>query len=212
MSSPATARIIPWVAPEISVAGEHGPLPPSTEEELDRLRRSAWEAGFTRGLEAGEAAALSEQRPHLLALQDGVKRVASILDLLAAPLAELDPVVEQQLAALACTVARHVVRRELQTDPGQIIAAVREAVELLPSSARDVRVRVHPDDAALLREKLAQPQTDRAWTLVEDPVLERGGCRVVTDHSQVDARVETRLGAAIAAVLGDSRLAAEPRE
>jgi len=37
-------------------------------------------------------------------------------------------------------------------------------------------------------------------------VLSRGGCRVTTENSTIDARVEQRLGSAIAAVLGDDRV------
>jgi len=41
---------------------------------------------------------------------------------------------------------------------------------------------------------------------VEDPVITRGGCRISSENSSIDAQVETRLGAAIAAVLGDERI------
>ena len=46
--------------------------------------------------------------------------------------------------------------------------------------------------------------------MIEDPVLGRGGCRVTTDTAQIDARLETRLGAAITHVLGSER--ADARE
>ena len=36
-------------------------------------------------------------------------------------------------------------------------------------------------------------------------MLPRGGCRVTSENSTIDATVEQRLGAAIAAVLGDER-------
>jgi flagellar assembly protein FliH len=68
---------------------------------------------------------------------------------------------------------------------------------------------LHPDDAALVRERLgaaASPAaSDRAWSIVEDPMLARGGCRVTSESSTIDAEVEQRLGAAIATVLGDER-------
>jgi flagellar assembly protein FliH len=193
-----------WIAPEISgpVANRRSKY---SQAELDVIGQDAWEAGFARGLEAGHVAALTQQRPQLQALQQQAARLQSILDLLATPLATLDDTVEIELANLACSIARHVVRRELRSDPAQIIGAVREAVGLLPVASRNVRVHLHPDDAAILREKLAEPQAERAWTLVEDPVLERGGCRVVTENSQIDARLESRIGAVIAAVLGDRR-------
>ena len=58
---------------------------------------------------------------------------------------------------LAVTIARQLVRRELRIDPAQVIAIIRETVALLPAAARDVRVHLHPEDAAVVREKLATP-------------------------------------------------------
>jgi flagellar assembly protein FliH len=127
---------------------------------------------------------------------------------LARPFHELDVQVEQQLVHLALTVGRQLVRRELRIDPAQVIAIIRETVALLPAAARDVRVHLHPEDAAIVREKLATPAAERAWTIVEDPVTTRGGCRVTTDTTQIDARLETRMNTAISAILGDERAAA----
>lgn len=198
------AAVTAWVPPDID-----GPVANRKSRysaaELDAVGRQAWEEGFARGLDAGQAAARQQQQAELLALQQRSRRLQEVLDFLAAPLAELDVAVEQQLVALACAVARHVVRRELHLDPAQVIAVVRETVALLPVGARDVRVHLHPEDAAILRERLAETHDRRAWSIVEDPVLQRGGCRVVTDDSQIDARVETRIGAVVASVLGDQR-------
>jgi flagellar assembly protein FliH len=44
--------------------------------------------------------------------------------------------------------------------------------------------------------------------ITEDPMMGRGGCRVVAESSTVDARLETRVGAVIAHVLGDERTGA----
>ena len=106
---------------------------------------------------------------------------------------------------LAVTIARQLVRRELRMDPAQVIAIIRETVALLPAAARDVRVHLHPEDASVVREKLATPGADRAWTIVEDPVMTRGGCRVTTDTAQIDARLETRIQSIMAAMLGEER-------
>jgi flagellar assembly protein FliH len=97
------------------------------------------------------------------------------------------------------------VRRELKTDPAQVIAIIRETVALLPAAARDVRVHLHPEDAAVVRERLATTTADRAWTIVEDPVMTRGGCKVTTDTALIDARIEARLNEVISAMLGDER-------
>ncbi len=193
-----------WALPAVEGPSIHrrGNL---TVGELEALERAAWQEAFTQGKEAGLAAARVETETRRKNLELQAARLASILDLLAQPLKQVDAEIEKQLVTLAFTVARQLVRRELKADPTQVIAVVRDTVALLPLAARNVRVHLHPEDAALLREKLATPSADRAWTLVEDPVQSRGGCRVTTENSQIDARLETRLGAALSALLGDER-------
>jgi len=203
MSEAAAANVLAWTLPKVE-----GPVVGRRRvEELDALEREAWEQGFAAGRADGRAAALAEQQAQGEALRARVQRLDGLLNLLARPLAELDEAVLRQLAMLSGAVARQLVRRELRTQPEQIIAVIRETVSLLPATARDVRIHLHPDDAALVRERLAEPATARAWTLIEDPVITRGGCRISGENSSIDAQVETRLGAAIAAVLGDERCA-----
>jgi len=117
----------------------------------------------------------------------------------------LDDAVGAQLAELALAIARQVVRRELKADPAQILTIVRETVQLLPLTARDVRIVLHPEDAALVRERLAPANTGRAWTIAEDPMITRGGCRVTSETGQIDARLEAQLASVIGAVLGEDR-------
>jgi flagellar assembly protein FliH len=72
-------------------------------------------------------------------------------------------------------------------------------------AARNVRLAVHPEDAALIRETLSLGDGESHLNIVEDPVLSRGGCKVVSDTSQIDASVEARLNAIISHVLGGQR-------
>lgn len=192
-----------WNAPNIE--GAASGRRPRTVRELQEAEEAVWQAVREEARAEGLAAARAELNQRNAQLDREFQRVAAMLDLLARPLARMDNDVETQLAELAIAIARQIVRRELRIDPTQVIAAVRETVALLPASARDVRVILHPEDAALVRQRLAAPHESVAWTLVEDPMLARGDCRVATDTAQVDARVENRLAAAIAAVLGDDR-------
>ncbi|MET0658247.1 MAG: flagellar assembly protein FliH [Steroidobacteraceae bacterium] len=180
-----------------------------TVSQLEQIERAAYEEAYAKGHAAGLAAAQAEEQMKLSQLTQKLARVDGILNTLARPLAEMDTEVERELLALASTLAKHLVRRELKIDPAQIVGVIRETVALLPVATRDVRVHLHPEDATLVREKLAAPQAERAWTIVEDPVLTRGGCRVTTDTAQIDARVESRLGAVMSAMLGDERVAGE---
>jgi len=173
--------------------------------DLDAVEREAWERGFAEGRAAGLAAAQQQTQAATKESERRVQQLQSICDFMARPLAELDQQVLEQLGTLAGAIARHIVRRELKLHPDEIVAVIRETVALLPTNAREVRVHLHPEDAVLVRERLTPATSDRAWSIVEDPMLARGGCRVSSESSTIDATVEQRLGAAIATVLGDER-------
>jgi len=61
-----------------------------------------------------------------------------------------------------------------------------------------------------VRERLAAPAEERAWSLIEDPTLARGGCLVRSDTSQIDARFESRVNAVLASALGEQRASERP--
>jgi flagellar assembly protein FliH len=127
------------------------------------------------------------------------------MSLLQAPMDQLDDEVEQELVTLALTIARQIIRRELATDPSHVMAVVRETVSKLPLASHTVHLHLHPEDAALVREALAVGDDQQQWHIVEDPAVTRGGCRVVTDTSQIDATLEKRLTAIAAQMLGGQR-------
>jgi flagellar assembly protein FliH len=172
-----------------------------TEAEMRATERANHVRGYQEGLAAGQA----EIQKRAGELNARIARLDSILKLLSRPLEDLDKEIEQQLTLLALTVGKQMVRRELRTDPAQVIAVIRESVGRLPAAARDVRVHLHPEDAAVVREHLSSPSTDRAWNIVEDPAMSRGGCVVRTETSQIDARLDSRLNAVVSAAFGDER-------
>lgn len=171
-------------------------------EELEVLeaRRQA----ETRGYEEGLARAQTEIRARTGALDERVRRLDEILGVLGRPLAQLDAEVERDLVQLALAVGRQLARRELAVDPAQVIAIVREALAQLPAAAREVRVHLHPEDAAMVRERLSA-SAERVWTVIEDPTLSRGGCVVQSESSRIDSRFESRVAAIAAGALGDER-------
>jgi flagellar assembly protein FliH len=173
--------------------------------DLDAVEREAWDKGYAEGHAAGVAAAAQQQQATQAEIDRRVLQLDSILEFMARPMAQVDEQVQRQLAQLAGAIARQVVRREIRLQPEDIIGLIRDTVSLLPVTAREVRVHLNPEDAKLVRSRLADVASERAWSITEDPILPRGGCRVSSENSTIDAQVEHRLGAAIAAVLGDER-------
>jgi flagellar assembly protein FliH len=205
----AVADAQAWSAPQfdgIATLAARGRREPDGMREDERRRFAEAEAA---GRAAGNAAAQKELNARLAGLDQHARALRAMLDAMARPLSQLDDQIHEQIATLATGIARALVRRELRMDPAQVIGIVRETVALLPASTRGVRVALHPEDAALVRERLVTSGPEAAWSIVDDPVLARGDCRVYTDYAQLDARLETRLNETLALLIGEER--ARPR-
>lgn len=200
-----------WILPAVQSSGRGAPSGPGlganllTAGQIEQVQRQAYEEGFALGRREGLAAGQDE-------LHAQVQRLDQMMRALSAPFEGLDQQVEQELLLLTTTMLRQLVRRELKTDPGQIVAVVREAMASLPVATRNARLYLHPEDATLVRDALAISDAERPWRVMEDPVLTRGGCRVITDTSSIDASVETRLAILIATVLGGVRDSDSPTQ
>ena len=171
-----------------------------TASQIEAIQREAYEEAYQKGYREGLQTGQKE-------IQTKVAQMQHILQFLTKPMATLDNQVEQELLKLLVVMFKHLVRREIKMEPGHIIAVVREAIAQLPVASRNIRVYLHPDDAATVKEMLRLAKEDTLWQIIEDPVLSVGGCKLATDTSQVDATLDSRLNAVVANLLGDERQA-----
>src|SRR6202041_1564577 len=196
------ATVALWTVPDMESPASQQKM--ATVGGLADLQAEAHKEAFEQGLEEGRSAGRAVVRAQ-------VDKLAGMFHDLAKPFEVLDAEVERELLTLAMALARQIVRRELKTDPTHIIGIIREAIAALPVATRDVRVHLHPEDAAVVQQHLAPTENERAWTIVEDPVMARGGCQVTTNTSRIDARLETRLGSILSELMGTERHATTPR-
>ena len=157
-----------------------------TAQQLEEVEAAAHAEGFQRGQAEGYAVG---QR----AAQAEVTRLRDLIEHLQRPLAHLDEEVERSLLDLACAVAQRLVLTELQQAPESMLRIVQEAMAALPGYVRDVRLHVHPDDAEFLRERISAPPEAQSFRLIPDAGLNRGDVRVLTESTQIDARLQTRV-------------------
>jgi len=204
------AEVTQWQPPHVRRKGENAVAEPHgmlTAAQLDRIQKTAQDEGFEQGRKEGQAyghrEGLEEGRASTKSRLEQLDQLLSALD---RPFEELDQQVENEIVTLVINMVRHLIRREVKLDPGQIVGVVREALGILPISARNIRVMLHPDDAELVREAYKLGDHDQQWQIVEDPVIQRGGCRIHTDTSQVDATLDSRLSSLIAPLLAGERL------
>lgn len=209
-----------WSMPDVSGVESHTksetvelelePTPILTVDEIEAMQKQAYDEafaqgkmhGFQQGFDEGSKKGY-EDNFHLL--QSRASTLVSLLESLSDPFKSLDEEVEKELVKLAIAIATQIIRREIRLDPGQIIAAVRETISVLPLASQKISLKLHPEDAELVRSALALDEMSPSWSLVEDPLITRGGCKVDTEVSHVDATVEHRLAAVIATILGGER-------
>lgn len=168
------------------------------KQGLEAGRKDGFAEGFEKGLEEGRAEGQREQRQQTESLK-------SLLEQMSTPLKGMGEELQTELLTLAVAMAQQLVRREIQVEPGEVIPVITEALSLLPSHARDVVVHVHPEDAKLIRELLSDTTDDADWSVSEDPLLTRGGCRIESMNSSIDASLETRLAGLMATHLSGRR-------
>ena len=182
-----------------------------TAAEIEAIQQLAYTDGYAQGYELGvqqgEKDGFTAGHEKLESLLIGrVRRLDSVLSFISHPLSETDEQVVSQLSDMSILIARQLIRRELHTDPGQVIAVVREAMAALPVNTRETRIFLHPDDAELVREVFSiSDEREQSWKLIEDPALTRGGCRIEAENSKIDATVEHRMNQVVASLLGGER-------
>jgi flagellar assembly protein FliH len=189
-----------WQAPAMrsDVRDAIDQVSPLTAGQLAEIETQAREQGYLRGIEEGRCDGRAE-------MQAAAARLNTLLENLNPISGVLDEPLLAQLGDLVLVITRQFVRRELAREPGEVIRVVREALAALPVSSAQIRLHLHPQDAALVREALPAETLERSLRLIDDLTLSRGGVRLDTDVSHVDATVETRLASIAAQVFGDER-------
>jgi flagellar assembly protein FliH len=174
---------------------------PLTVEALEAVQQAAQEEGFKLGYDEGY------QQGHEAGLKAGeadilqqAQQWKALIDSLNNPLKSIDSIVEQDLLSMISLLVRQMVYHELQQKPELVLTAVREALAVLPVSDRQLKVYLNPEDMELVKNGLKLDE-DTGWQWYEDPLVSRGGAKLVTADTTIDATVETRLNNLISRLL-----------
>lgn len=173
---------------------------PLTLEELESIRQEAYNEGFAAGEKDGfRSSTLKVRQEAEAALGVKLASLERLMGGLFAPIAEQDSQIEKAMVELVQHIARQVIQRELVLDSSQIESVMREALKLLPLGVGNVRLYINPQDFEQV--KALRERHEETWRIVEDAALQPGGCRVETEHSRIDATVETRISQIMAKLL-----------
>jgi flagellar biosynthesis/type III secretory pathway protein FliH len=187
LTNPGVARALHEWQQRVEQAGEEG-RQAGRLEAAERLAEAE-----RRAVNAEHTAAANLERQHA----DFLARFEPVLAALNAAAGRLEPLEKQliqeseaELVRLALAVAAAVLRRAVATDPAWMDALVKRALLLVPDR-RAIAIRMHPRDAASLRERLNAltarlPGLERL-EVVADDTLAPGACILQSQGSRFDA-------------------------
>lgn len=163
------------------------------EAELARLRLQAQKTGEAEGYDQGYARGQAEgHAAGLAAVQMQVGQLRALTLALPAALLIAESNIADDLLALALDIARQVLGQALTAEPQAILAIVNELLHAEPALSGAPQLLLHPDDAALVKEHLADDLKNAGWRIRTDVHITRGGCRVLATSGERDATLETR--------------------
>lgn len=176
-----------------------------TAGELSAIQEEAYAEAFQQGLNQGLAQAEAQMSAQQEQQKEKLAFLENLISLFQVPLEHLDQEVEAELAALVTLLLKQLFRREVKLDPAQIIGVIREAIAVLPINSRQVKLLLHPEDAAIVRTAYSESGKTLEWELVEEASISQGGCRLITPESRIDVTMENRITAMITAAFGGER-------
>lgn len=183
--APAVKDALPESAP---ARDELSQLRAQVNELNSQLEKQSRET-FDAGLRAGEAAARESLESEV---RGSVERLALAIAEMASLRAETIHRAEVDTVRLAIEIARRVLHRELTVDASALGALIKAALQKL--QAQEVyRVRVHPDQAKIVRTCLDEVGRSQTIEVINDPAQQRGGAVFEISRGALDASVETQL-------------------
>lgn len=191
------------MGPGAKILKNGAPLPaariPAEVHEAARRVRETIAAAERRGrelvarAEAERAAVLAEAE--VRGLSEGRARAGALLAAAAAARDRRLAEAEREVAELALEVARRVLGAELAHRPAAVVDLAARAVAAA-RERRDVTLRIHPDDAAVVSAahgRLAALLARAPLAIREDAAVPRGGAVVETEAGRADGSVDAQL-------------------
>ncbi|MDX2185063.1 MAG: FliH/SctL family protein [Gemmatimonadaceae bacterium] len=156
---------------------------------------AALQDAYAQGYEDGR---LEGERGEQARLRSAVQAAQEALDAIRDGEERWTGTIEENVCALATAIARQLIGREVAADRKAVAALVRRALDEFPVE-RQLRIRVHPQDLALLQSSGADEDTadrlaaGREVRWVGDVGIGRAGCIVEGRERIIDGRVDAAL-------------------
>ena len=173
--------------PDTRAASASTPTPTreAVEAQLQEVRQKAYSEGLAAGYQTGYDSGMQQAQQEIAQLQ-------ALMGNFQVALNQIDESLAQSLLDLSLEIARKMVIETLAAKPEIIIKIVNTAINSLPHFNQNAHLILHPADAELVQKLMGEHLAHAGWKIFTDEKIERGGCRVETAHSNIDATLPAR--------------------
>ena len=144
------------------------------QEKSEELRRSGYDTGYQEGLAQVTELLVKARTEHEQFLKNA----------------------NRELMDLAFKIAEKIIGKQIEIEPQTIISIVKQAMQNVRGS-KQLTIRVHPNDAKILKENDEELQEalgrQRMIDIVEDKKVNPGGCIIESEIGTVEAQLQTQL-------------------
>ncbi|CED72034.1 flagellar assembly protein FliH [Aliivibrio wodanis] len=198
-----------------------------TDEIIEQIKQGAYneglvegqEVGYKDGLEKGQSEGFEVGKPegYSVGYQEGlaageeeiqtrIQQLIEMADKFAAPLELLDSQVEKQLIDMVLALTKEVIHVEVKTNPQVLLDTVRESVETLPVTEREISILLHPEDHQRVVEAYGEEALEqKQWTLMSEPSMNLGDINIQASDSKVSYLLEERIKSVLNKFCGVNR-------
>lgn len=152
------------------------------QEEAETIKKSAFEEGYRKGLEAANSD-MQNFRDNIASFMKAPKDVFEYI----AP----------DILEISVDIAKKIIKKEVESDPQVLINTIVEVLKTVSKSEPKVNIRVRPQAVQYIKDTLPnityQYGIDAKINIVADPAIEEGGCIFQTNNGIVDASIDTQL-------------------
>jgi flagellar assembly protein FliH len=171
------------------------------QEVLEAEREAAQQVGFAQGQREGQAAAAAAAQQQRAEMQAAF---AKVIDGVAGGLNAAIRALENDVGEIAFVTVAQIAGAKAVTR--EFVQGCVETVLRQADRGQDVTLRLHPSDAAVLRDALGSlaGAAGRKVDVVDDEALDCGGCIVESPLGSLDASLATQLRRLRAVLCRDS--------
>jgi flagellar assembly protein FliH len=168
------------------------------EKDLNSILKETYDKAYAQGIEKGLKQA--EEKYHEFFKQEWDEKINEInflIEALREPLTVIDTEIENKMVNMVLLIVKFLFRNQCCVSSEPIITIIKESLALFPKNVTDIQIYLNVEDEKMLHTILTDRDAELADKFIVDKQLNRGDCKVVSNSTQIDARLETRLNCII---------------